>query len=479
MLQAWRVKLREADEAFRAGRLEEASRLLSQDNLQQFLPAKQLLAKVAAAVAARGLTHATAGASSAGWRDLEAAAALGADFKAIGQLRQQLVDQALIEAERFLQAGDIDACLSAVEGLERHKAASAQARQLKQAARRVDTARRLARQGKFIEAEEALAEAAALRDRPGDFAEARETYRKRAAQSRYLQGELHRSLAAEEWSEVLSAADQLLDLAPQCGAALDARRRAWNAVGMSPAAGRAGAKMAVYNAADASGPCPQAGLHPPAGAYPAAGAGQRACSPVLPGRSGRRFVLWVDGVGGYLVCEGPDVMLGQPAPDGQVDIPILADISRHHVRIRREGEGYLLTPLRPTMVNGRPVSVVTSLADNNLIELGGGVALKFRRPHPLSSTARLELVSRHRLHPAADGVLLLADSCILGPGESHHVTCHGWSRQVVIFRQGDGLFCRTHGSFEIDSRRCEGQGALGRNSQVSGHDFSFSLEEVG
>ena len=45
MFQPWRLKVREAEEALRHGRLEEASRLLGEPGLLEFLPAKQLMAK--------------------------------------------------------------------------------------------------------------------------------------------------------------------------------------------------------------------------------------------------------------------------------------------------------------------------------------------------------------------------------------------------------------------------------------------------
>ena len=122
-----------------------------------------------------------------------------------------------------------------------------------------------------------------------------------------------------------------------------------------------------------------------------------------------RFVLWIDGVGGYLVCEGQQVVLGQPVPGSPADVPILGDVSRNHATIRRSGEGYLIDPRRSVRIDGKSIASVASLSDGNLIELGsGGVKLRFRRPHPLSGTARLEFASRHRTQPAVDAVLLMA-----------------------------------------------------------------------
>ena len=65
--------------------------------------------------------------------------------------------------------------------------------------------------------------------------------------------------------------------------------------------------------------------------------------------------------------------------------------------------------------------------------------LRYRLPHPLSTTARLELASRHRTQPWADGVLLMGNSCVLGPNLRNHVVCRDWSEDVVLYRQADRL----------------------------------------
>ena len=106
---------------------------------------------------------------------------------------------------------------------------------------------------------------------------------------------------------------------------------------------------------------------------------------------GKRIVAWIDAVGGFLVCLGDEIVLGQPAADGSVDVPFLADLSRRHAIIRREGEAYVLTPLQRTTVDGRPVTESVVLRDKSMIKLGDAVELRFRKPHALSNTAVLEI----------------------------------------------------------------------------------------
>ena len=138
-------------------------------------------------------------------------------------------------------------------------------------------------------------------------------------------------------------------------------------------------------------------------------------------------MLWVDAVGGYWVCLGDKVTLGQPNAQGTADVPILGDLSSRHACILRDGEGYLVEAWREVRVNGRLVQDVGWLGDGARLQLGGAVRLLFRRPHPLSATARLDFVSRHRTQPSTDSVLLMADACVLGPKPHSHVVCRDWT----------------------------------------------------
>ena len=491
MFQPWRLKLREAEEALRSGRLEEAGRLLRTGGLNEFLPGKQLLEKVARQIAERAKRRVSVGQTLDGWRDLETAAEMGADANLVDGLRQRFVEQGLAEVEAYLKAGDPTAAAQRLSQLERQHASSRDVRVLTQATARVLAAQQRCHRGDFADAEQHLAAAIALRPDLKVLDELRKACRVKAEAGRRLAGQIHSAMAAADWTAVLTHADTLLELCPDHPVAVDARHRAWAVVGTSLAdsTARRNGKLAPTPARHA------AHLHAMNDLTDSdSGAGQ-------PG--GPRFLLWVDGVGGYLVCQGDEITLGQPVPGGHVDVPILADVSRRHAIIRRDAESYLIEPRRDVRVDGRKIEALTLLSDGNLIELGGGVRLRFRLPHPLSRTARLEFVSHHRTQPSTDGVLLLAESCVLGPGSRSHVVCPNWPSDVVLFAQGDTLHCRTAGRFKIDGLDVEGVGSLfrrdsqpelpgkaskktpdpvrqasNRSSQVVGEEFSLSLEEV-
>jgi hypothetical protein len=192
-----------------------------------------------------------------------------------------------------------------------------------------------------------------------------------------------------------------------------------------------------------------------------------------------RFLLWVDGVGGYLVCMDDHIVLGRAGPDSHADIPLMGDLSRNHATLLRNGEAYVLQAHQASFVNGKPVVDQTVLHDGDVIRLGSTVELEFRQPSPVSATARLAIVSRHRLPLAVDGVLLMAETCIVGDAAQAHIPAPTLKSPVVLYRQAGALWCRAIGAFDVDGRTCASRAPLTMQSSVLGDGFSFSLEPLG
>jgi len=199
--------------------------------------------------------------------------------------------------------------------------------------------------------------------------------------------------------------------------------------------------------------------------------------------SAGRFMLWIDGVGGFLVCEGPTVAVGRPGADSAADIPLMADISRRHALVHREGEHYLLEPVRSCRLGERRVERAVRLGDDASIELGDdpahAVRLRFRVPNACSRTARLDVVSPHRLAPHADGIVLLADTCLIGPAADDHVRAAGWSRSLILHRRPDGtLVFRAEGTYDVEGVRSKGATRISRAARIRSSDFSLRLEPL-
>jgi hypothetical protein len=341
-----------------------------------------------------------------------------------------------------------------------------------------------------------LDSAVALRPDLGFISERRARCRSARLRTRELTEQLHRSMLLDDWNKALALADELLELAPEYSLASDARRRAWKMVDSrrAAAAAKLGETRLWQPTLDeepiAAGKTPSAfgktsGAPASTMVAPDEDSSQQQFEVSQAGEPPPRekFLLWVDGVGGYLVCLDDEIVIGQASPENavgpnRVDLAIRGDISRRHAVIHRRGESYTIEPLGVVQVNGRRIRDCTLIADGAEIVLGDNVRLRFRQPHPLSASARLEFVSRHRSHPYSDAVLLMAESCVLGAGERNHAVCHDWKQDVVLYREGEELCCRTMQQIQIDGRLCDGRARLGWDSRIVGDHFSVTLEEV-
>ena len=189
-----------------------------------------------------------------------------------------------------------------------------------------------------------------------------------------------------------------------------------------------------------------------------------------------RFQLWIDGVGGFLVCRSPQIRIGQAVPGTNLELPLVADVSRHHATISRDAEGYVLNPHRTVQIGAREIAEPTAIADGDQISINA-VKFKFRRPHPLSTTARLDFVSRHQTQPSASSVLLMSDTCILGPQPIAHVVCRNWPADAVIFERRGELYIRA--GIKSQARNNTGKATrLIPGNQVRGDYFSITIEEI-
>jgi hypothetical protein len=456
MFQSWRLKLREAEEAVSSGRLDEARRVMVDGRLAEFLPGKRLSDRLAAKLAQRACEHADHGDWDSALKDLAAGEAVGGDADGFREPRQSLSQTAIAHIEQRVCGGDVSGALGLLEKFEKYKLTGTAGQSLREVARRLESARNLSRRGRFADACEQLSAAMAIRSDLPALRRQHDDCKAKGEQLRVLAEQLHKTLGESQWDRCAALADELLALAPEYQVAREAKRRAWAEVGAHLEKSRPNSL--------------------PAGLSPANGASGEDDPSQAPAR--RRLLLWIDGVGGYLTCLSDEVIIGQATPGTGVDIPILADISRRHLRIRRESGSYVVEPLHTTRLEGRSIQSVTPLSDGDEIELGSGVRLRFRQPHALSGTARLEIISRHRTQPYADAILLMAESCVLGPKWQNHVVCRDWAGDVVLYRQDDALFCRAADAIEVDGKLCDGRGRLEANSRVVGADFSLSLEEL-
>ncbi len=506
MLGQWRIVLRQAEESARAGHYDEAVRLASRPDVADHHQAIQLRGRLAQELIGRAGRRGESDDLAGAIDDLNLAERLGAAPDALAAARLKLADHVAAEVRDDLDAGEPGRVVDRIDALGRQKIGGPSLRRTREAAEAWQGALDEARRGEFGRAHDRLdrAERLAAGAAALALAAARRDLETRQKAAAVKVDALYTALGRGEWAEVLAAADSVLETVPEHPAARQARARAWQQI--------AAIAPSATTLPSRGGRIPQSSLPVAAGTddepdsnatdprplpfsteaspivwlppdprlaarsvpRPLAGAGANESGPSPSGR----FLLWVDAVGGYLVSLDDQVVLGRAGHDSTADIPLMGDLSRTHATIRRDGESYVLRAHEAAFINGRPVETAT-LRDGDVIRLGATVELEFRQPSPVSSTARLSVVSRHRLPLSVDGVLLMADTCILGDTPQAHIVAPGLAAPVVLYRQGKALWCRAPGSFEVDGSPCSARAPITLQSSVLGNGFSFSLEPLG
>jgi hypothetical protein len=447
---AW-LAIRQAREALKQGRLEDAHRLLTQPATRDHRATGDLLAQLARGYIERGERQLKLDDAEGAWRDLVQAEQLQTAEKGVDRLRQALSRLGVAEVRALLLAGEFRRADEAIARLHERRVRSPELQVLEDTTRDWLQARELADHAEFALALDTVERVRRrLHERPKvleQFAADLERHRDSFAG---LLVRLHGAADAARWREVIELAEQVLAIAPHHAEARKARSRAWKAIEPVTVA--------------LPGPSPS----------PTTNGDTVACDE-LPGR----FLLWIDGVGGYLVCLGGRLTFGQAILDAHVDVPLVADVSRLHASLMRDTEGYVLEAVRPIQVNGQNVTR-TLLQSGDRVTLGTSCQFVFRLPVPISNTARLDLVSGHRLPLSVDAILLMADTLVLGDGPQVHITVPDLKEPVVLFRQKDTLGIRHGGKLCINGHKSGERLLLGDpHATVSGENISFAIEPVG
>lgn len=132
-------------------------------------------------------------------------------------------------------------------------------------------------------------------------------------------------------------------------------------------------------------------------------------------------VLWIDGVGSYALCERDSVTIGQSFPGNEVDLAIRGDLRRRACAIHRVHGEYWVEAFQKLRLGDEIVDKPVLLRDQSICVLGERVRFQYFKPSPLSSTARLNLISEHRWQPYVDAVILAAETVVIGCDPTCHI----------------------------------------------------------
>ncbi len=192
----------------------------------------------------------------------------------------------------------------------------------------------------------------------------------------------------------------------------------------------------------------------------------------------RGFMLWIDGVGAWMLCLQPTVTIGGPAIREQADISLMANLSRLHATITRIEEDWFIEPHGHTQVARREITRRTPLRSNTTITLAERVELRFRQPTALSATGVLDFVSDHRPAQTVDGIVLIHETCLLGPGPENHVVCSDWPDSLVLFQRQGTWRCKSRMNLAVDGRFVTDAHEVKAGSVITGDDMRLRIEAI-
>lgn len=192
-----------------------------------------------------------------------------------------------------------------------------------------------------------------------------------------------------------------------------------------------------------------------------------------------RWLLWIDGVGGYLLLPGDEWMIGGPSGADQNEICVQGDLSRREVCLRRQANEYVLQPLGTVQLGARRLTRPEVLRDGDRFTVASNVCFEFSLHHPLSASAVLTLSSRQRLQPRCDGIILVADTCILSPNRSAHVVVADLAGEEVLLHRGGEWFVRGGDTTTVDGIPASGRTKVSPGSRLQCGEVTMSLECLG
>lgn len=183
------------------------------------------------------------------------------------------------------------------------------------------------------------------------------------------------------------------------------------------------------------------------------------------GRLPTRFMIHVDGVGGFLVLIDRTVRVGAIGSPSHPDLALLADQHAPGATIERVDEDYFLSGESGVEVNGRAARRKL-LTDGDRIALTSRCRFRFRLPHPASTSAVVDLTGAKLPKGGARRVILLDREIVIGPGPGTHIRADELVEPVVLSLRNGTLTCSAKSEIQVGDRSYDGQAVLPMETQV-------------
>lgn len=172
-----------------------------------------------------------------------------------------------------------------------------------------------------------------------------------------------------------------------------------------------------------------------------------------------KFILQIDGVGGYMAIRDSVVTMGPISSSDRPTIALMAQAHLPTAAIERHEQDYFLKSNEPIHIADRAVSQKL-LRDGDKIALDMRCRMKFNLPNAASSTATLMMSSARLPRPDINHIILMDREILIGPGLGNHVRTNDLSSTAALYSKNGNLYCRTDEPLIIDGKSCTRDTAL-------------------
>ncbi|MBI4582505.1 MAG: hypothetical protein HY717_00535 [Planctomycetes bacterium] len=187
------------------------------------------------------------------------------------------------------------------------------------------------------------------------------------------------------------------------------------------------------------------------------------------------FLLWLDGVGSFLVFTTDRVSLGRLGASARPDVAMASDLAGYHAEILRLDDDYFIVAAQgPVAVNGQPAARKL-LADGDVVELGPHCRLTFHLPTALAASAVLTLHKGQRMEGDVRDIVLMNENLLVGNHGACHIPGPKKGEPVVLSLRKGELVCRAREEILIDGKPAGLEAPVEPGAHIQIGDLTFTI----
>ncbi|MEZ6095437.1 MAG: FHA domain-containing protein [Pirellulaceae bacterium] len=195
------------------------------------------------------------------------------------------------------------------------------------------------------------------------------------------------------------------------------------------------------------------------------------------GMSTSSVMMWIDGVGSYLICFAAENWIGKHVAEPRCQIPLQGDLFRYHARLAFDSQGLQILPEGDVWINARRLNVKqANLKDGDRVSLGAGNTRFLVELPEYGGAARLSLEHGNRTWFGCDQILLVRDVLTIGNSRLCDIRIPGVSEQFEIRKGKNSVCIESPNEFAIDGRLTRGPVPLSTESRLTSRDLAIQFE---